>query len=114
LWTIANDSIQYRRQTQPQGVLTAGCAFRNISNAESLVANTPNHTTSAGFLIDHAGLKGTRVGDAEISSVHANFIVNRGKATASDVVQLIELVRTKVKEQFGVTLSEEIIRVGEF
>jgi UDP-N-acetylmuramate dehydrogenase len=114
LWAVANESIQYRRQTQPQGVLTAGCVFRNISQAEALVANTPNHTTSAGFLIDHAGLKGTRVGDAEISSVHANFIINRGKATAADVIQLVERVQMKVKEQFGVTLTEEIIRVGEF
>ncbi len=114
LWRIANESIQYRRETQPQGVFTAGCAFKNISQAEALSASTPNQTTSAGFLIDHAGLKGTRVGDAEISGIHANFIVNRGRATAADVVQLLELVRLKVQEKFGVILSEEIIRVGEF
>ena len=114
LWNIANESISYRRHSQPQGVFTAGCAFQNISAAAALVAHTPNQTTSAGFLIDHAGLKGMRIGDAEISSVHANFIVNRGAATAADVVQLIELVRAKVKEQFGVLLAEEIIRVGEF
>ena len=106
LWRVANESIRYRRQTQPQGVFTAGCAFKNISQAQAL--------TSAGFLIDHAGLKGTRIGDAEISSVHANFIINRGAATAADVVQLMALVRTKVKEKFGVVLEEEIIRVGEF
>lgn len=104
LWKVANESISYRRQTQPHGVCTAGCAFRNISQAP----------TSAGFLIDHAGLKGARVGDAEISAVHANFIINRGKASAADVVQLIEHVRQKVKEQYGTTLQEEIIRVGEF
>lgn len=114
LWKVANDSIAYRRETQPQGVFTAGCAFRNISQAEALVAGTPNQTTSAGFLIDHAGLKGARAGDAQISGVHANFIVNRGKATAADVVQLIERARAKVKEKFGVVLTEEIIRVGEF
>jgi UDP-N-acetylmuramate dehydrogenase len=114
LWKVANESISYRRHSQPQGVFTAGCAFKNISQAQTLVVPTPNHTTSAGFLIDHTGLKGTRVGDAEISGVHANFIINRGKATASDVVQLIELVRTKVKEKFGLMLEEEIIRVGEF
>ncbi len=114
LWNIANESIAYRRHSQPQGVMTAGCAFKNITRAEALSVPTPNHTTSAGFLIDHTGLKGTHVGDAYISDVHANFIINRGKATAKDVVQLIEIVRTKVKEKFGVTLSEEIIRVGEF
>lgn len=114
LWKIANDSIAYRRETQPQGIFTAGCAFRNISQAEALIAGTPNQTRSAGFLIDHAGMKGMRVGDAQISEMHANFIVNRGQATAADVVQLIEKVREKVKEHFGVTLEEEIIHVGEF
>lgn len=114
LWKISNESIHYRRQTQPQGVFTAGCAFRNISRAEALNAPTPNHTMSAGFLVDHAGLKGEHVGDAYVSDVHANFIVNRGSATAADVIQLLERVRQKVKEKFGVTLTEEIIRVGEF
>lgn len=114
LWKVANESIAYRRDSQPQGLCTAGCAFKNISKAQALSVPTPNYTTSAGFLIDHAGLKGTRIGDAEISSVHANFIINRGAATAADVVQLMALVRTKVKEKFGVTLEEEIIRVGEF
>jgi UDP-N-acetylmuramate dehydrogenase len=114
LWQSADESIRYRRETQPQGVATAGCAFKNISEAQALSVPTPNHTTSAGFLMDNAGLKGMRVGDAEISTVHANFIVNRGHATAADVVQLLELARDKVKEKFGVTLIEEIIRVGEF
>lgn len=114
LWRIANESIRYRRETQPQGVFTAGCAFKNISEAEALAVPTPGNTTSAGFLIDHAGLKGARVGDAEISAVHANFIVNRGKAKAADVVQLLELAERTVKEKFGVELTEEIIRIGEF
>lgn len=114
LWEIANRSIAYRRETQPQGVLSPGCTFRNISQAEALSVPTPNHTTSAGFLVDHAGLKGHSIGKAQISPVHANFIVNTGQATAVDVVQLIEAARAKVKEQFGVTLEEEIVRVGEF
>ncbi len=114
LWQIANESIHYRRETQPQGVLSAGCAFRNISLPEAIRAATPDYTTSAGFLIDKAGLKGTAVGDAQISPVHANFIVNRGKATARDVVELLERAKDQVKRQFGVTLVEEIVRVGEF
>lgn len=114
LWNIANDSIGYRKKTQPQGIQSAGCTFRNISMSVALSLPTPNHTTSAGFLVDHAGLKGISVGDAQISDVHANFILNRGKATASDVVQLIELARARVKAQFGVNLQEEIVRVGEF
>lgn len=114
LWNIANDSIRYRKATQPQGIQSAGCTFRNIPKSVAMTIPTPNHTTSAGFLVDHAGLKGVSVGDAQISDVHANFIMNRGKATASDVVQLIELARARVKAQFGVDLQEEIVRIGEF
>ncbi len=114
LWNVANGSISYRRETQPQGVKSPGCTFRNISQREAIRVPTPNLTTSAGFLIDHAGCKGMRVGDAVISDVHANFIVNLGHATAHDVVELIEEARKKVHEQFGVTLEEEIVRVGEF
>ncbi len=114
LWKISNESMAYRRETQPQGVFSPGCTFRNISQAEALSIPTPNNTTSAGFLVDHAGCKGDVIGDAQISPIHANFIVNRGKATAFDVIQLIERARQRVKQQFGVTLEEEIVRVGEF
>lgn len=114
LWKIATDSITYRRETQPQGVFTAGCTFRNLSKIDAMTHATPNLMTSAGYLIDHAGMKNISVGDAVISPVHANFIVNRGKATASDVVKLIEMAREKVYRQFGVRLEEEILRVGEF
>ncbi len=114
LWDSANASISYRRESQPQGVFSPGCTFRNISKAQSLLVPTPNHTTSAGFLVDHAGLKGETIGDAMISHVHANFIINKGKATADDVVSLIEKARVKVKDQFGVILEEEIVYVGEF
>ena len=114
LWNIANDSIAYRRTTQPQGILSAGCTFRNISKAEALTASTPNHTTSAGYLVDSAGLKGAKIGDAQISPIHANFIVNLGHAKAREVVELIEKARSAVSQKFGVTLVEEIVRVGEF
>jgi UDP-N-acetylenolpyruvoylglucosamine reductase len=112
LWKKANESIAYRRETQPQGIKTAGCTFRNISKAEALAKATPDHTTSAGFLIDHAGLKGVAEGDAVISDAHANFIINKGNAKASDVIKLIERAREEVKKQFGVTLVEEIVRVN--
>lgn len=114
LWNIATESVKYRQLTQPQGVKSPGCTFRNISKAEALSIPTPNHTTSAGFLVDHAGVKGKTAGGAQISPIHANFIVNTGGATAKDVVELIEMARTSVKKQFGVTLVEEIVRVGEF
>ncbi|MCL4360123.1 UDP-N-acetylmuramate dehydrogenase [Patescibacteria group bacterium] len=114
LWKTANESIGYRRKTQPQGVSSPGCTFRNLTVSEAISIPTPNHTTSAGFLIDHAGLKGYRVGDAQVSPVHANFIINLGHAKASDVVQLIEEMRRRVHDQYGVTLEEEIRRMGDF
>lgn len=114
LWEIANSSIAYRRETQPQGVFSAGCTFKNISKAAALTAATPQLTTSAGFLVDHAGFKGYQVGDAQISPLHANFILNLKNAKASDVVELIEKARGAVKEKFGVDLEEEIVRIGEF
>lgn len=114
VWDIANKSIEYRRTTQPQGVRTAGCAFKNISQSDALVAATPNGTTSAGFLLDKSGCKPLRVGDAMVSPVHANFIVNAGHAKASDVVQLLGQMKRNVKKTFGVTLKEEIQLVGEF
>lgn len=114
LWEIANESIAYRRITQPQGTKTAGCTFRNISKAQAIAANTPEHIQSAGFLIDHSGLKGRQIGNAQISPVHANFIVNTGRATATDVVKLIELARGSVRKKFGVDLEEEIVRLGKF
>lgn len=113
LWDAANAAIAYRRQTQPQGVFSPGCTFRNITKAQALTAATPEATTSAGFLIDHAGLKGLTIGRAQISPVHANFIINRGGARAWDVIQLIHRAKEQVKRQFGVTLEEEIVRIGE-
>ncbi|MBI4064952.1 UDP-N-acetylmuramate dehydrogenase [Candidatus Gottesmanbacteria bacterium] len=114
LWDRANASISYRRESQPQGVFSSGCTFRNISQSAAFSIPTPSHTTSAGFLVDHAGLKGESVGDAMISPVHANFIINKGKAMAKDVVALIKKAQERVKNQFGVILEEEIVYVGEF
>ncbi len=112
VWKIANESIAYRRQTQPQGVKSAGCAFKNLTQSESMIYKTPGGTVSAGFLIDHAGCKGLCVGDACVSDMHANFIVNKGAATASDVLKLMDLIEKKVHETFGVVLHREIIVVG--
>lgn len=113
LWERANASIRYRRESQPQGVFSAGCTFKNISKAQALSIPTPNHTTSAGNLLDHAGLKGFTIGDAQISPIHANFIINRGKATSQDVIAVIEYAKKAVEQQFGVRLEEEIVRIGE-
>jgi len=65
-------------------------------------------------LIEAAGLKGVSIGDAQISPLHANFFINRGRATAMEVYRLIELVREKVNEKFGIWLELEIELLGEW
>lgn len=69
---------------------------------------------SSGALIEECGLKGTQIGGARISEKHANFIVNTGGAKASDVVELIDLIKEKVREKYNINLKEEIVRMGEF
>jgi UDP-N-acetylmuramate dehydrogenase len=68
----------------------------------------------AGRLIDQVGLKGFRIGDAQISHIHANIMVNLGKAAAKDVRELIKLAQDKVSERFGQDLKVEIGFIGEF
>ncbi len=82
----------------------------HLPNAGSIFKNPPGD--HAGRLIEAAGLKGTRIGDAQISEKHANFIVNRGKATAADVLRLIKLIGKTVEDQAGLTLELEIRIVG--
>lgn len=90
---------QKRVETQPREP-SAGCIFKNPPG------------TSAGRLIDEAGLKGERVGDAEVSPVHANFIVNRGKATSADIMALMRRVRERVKQSRGIDLEPEVLLYG--
>ncbi len=89
--------LQERRSSQPMGFPSAGCVFRN-----------PTDGPAAGWLIEQAGMKGYRVGDAVVSELHANFICNAGRARASDVLALIERVRCRVQQRFGVWLGLEL------
>jgi UDP-N-acetylmuramate dehydrogenase len=107
---IARTSLAYRKQTQPLDTPSAGCIFQNPTAAQ-LPEGIP---ASAGALVDRAGLKGVASGGARISTAHANFIVNEGSATAADIRGLIELCRLRVREEFGLTLEEEIVYLGEF
>jgi UDP-N-acetylmuramate dehydrogenase len=68
----------------------------------------------AGRLIEAAGLKGKRIGDAEISSVHANFFINYGKASAADIAELIHTARETVAQKFGVRLELEVELIGDW
>ena len=94
-----NQYTEHRRRTQP-----------TEPSVGSMFKNPPGDY--AGRLIDTAGLKGTRIGGIEVSQTHANFFVNRGGATANDVIQLIEMVRERVRAKFGIELELEIEVVG--
>ena len=98
---VVKDYLHYRRDTQPLAMPSAGCVFKNPPN------------DSAGRLIEAVGLKGARVGDAEVSMKHANFMVNRGQATAADVMALIGKVRSAIRRRAGVRLDLELKVVGE-
>lgn len=114
IWEKANAAQARRHATQPKGYPTAGCTFRNFDASDAFRIGTPNHTQSAGFLVDSCGLKGKRIGNAMFSNEHANFILNMGGATADDIRKLIRLAKKEVKAKFGVELKEEIVLVGEF
>lgn len=98
----ARRALEDRKRTQPL----------QLPNCGSVFANPPGDY--AARLIEACGLKGHRVGGAEISTMHANFIVNRGGASASDVLALINLARRVVKERFGVELRTEVRMLGEW
>jgi UDP-N-acetylmuramate--L-alanine ligase/UDP-N-acetylenolpyruvoylglucosamine reductase len=88
-----------RQESQPREP-SAGCVFRNPPDI------------AAGRLIDELGLKGERVGDAEVSTVHANFIINRGQATSAEIIELIRRVRERVRQARGITLEPEVLLFG--
>lgn len=114
LWQRAMDNVKRRNEEQPIGVACSGCTFRNISHEDAMRLATPNITTSTGYIIDKLGFKGTKIGGAQVSDHHANFIINSGEATAQDVLKLINLIKQKAKETYGLDLKEEIFYIGDF
>ena len=112
LRAIARESLAFRKRTQPLEAPSAGCIFMNPDRARDRVPD--GIPPSAGALVDRAGLKGVASNGARVSPTHANFIINDGSASASDIRALIERCRTAVIDQFGVTLRNEIIYLGEF
>ncbi len=97
---ITNQNLNHRINTQPYDLPSCGSVFRN-----------PEHL-KAGQLIEELGLKGYKIGGAEISKTHANFIVNTGNASAKDISQLIATIQKKVKEAHGLSLHTEVKRLG--
>lgn len=99
---ITKDLTEKRVSKQPLEYPSAGSTFKRPEGY------------FAGKLIMDAGLRGYQVGDAQVSEKHCGFVINKGNATAADVLTLIENVREKVQEQFGVTLEPEVKFLGEF
>jgi len=98
---MMQELVAYRRRTQPPGA-SMGSIFKNPPG------------DYAGRLIEAAGIKGACIGDAQISPLHANFFVNLGRATASDIYALIQQARNEVERQFGVSLELEVELLGEW
>ena len=95
------DASQEKRRTTQPSAKSAGCIFKNPA------------ACPAGKLVDELGLKGSRVGDARVSEVHGNFIVNEGAATADQVLELIGQIQATAREKRGVELETEVQIVGE-
>ena len=112
LRAVARASLAFRKQTQPLALPSAGCIFQNPDPAVDQVPD--GIPASAGALVDRAGFKGYRIGGAAISATHANFVVNDGRATASDIRSLVETARGAVRDRFGVTLRDEVMFLGQF
>ena len=102
--------FDYRRSHHPMNFPSAGSIFENPRLRQGFGGQVKSQ--SAGSLIEQCGLKGKQIGKAQISEKHANFIINLGGAEASDVIQLIELAKQKVKQKFKVELKEEVQYLG--
>ncbi|HMB37289.1 MAG TPA: UDP-N-acetylenolpyruvoylglucosamine reductase, partial [Methylomirabilota bacterium] len=93
--------LKHKKATQPLALASVGCVWKN----------PPGET--AGRLIEKVGLKGKRLNGAEISTKHANFIVNRGGANGADITALMDMTRERVQSQFGIALEPEIRVMGD-
>ena len=96
-----NAITEARSSTQPVNTRTGGSTFKNPPGQK------------AWELVDKAGCRGLRMGDAQVSEMHCNFLINHGTATAADIENLGEVVRRRVRETSGVELEWEIKRVGQ-
>ena len=109
--------LNYKKEKQPLNYPSAGSVFKNFTQYRNKISGAgPKElkrfkkmgAIPAAWLIDKCGLKGKKIGEAQISKIHANFIVNRNRAKAKDVKKLINLMKKKVKQKFGLVLKEEI------
>jgi UDP-N-acetylmuramate dehydrogenase len=98
--SVQNSYLKDRKAKQPLSLPSAGSVFKRPPG------------DYAGRLIEEAGCKGLRIGDAMVSKKHANFIVNTGNATADNVLTLAAMAKTRVRDRFGIQLDEEVQLVG--
>ncbi len=113
-----------RKATQPLGASSAGCMFKNFEWVDHAQIAQLQQTYDvpqefidrkripAGWIIEKLGLKGTAVGDAEVSMQHGNFLLNKGHATAEDILRLVTRVKKRVADEVGVELEEEVMHFG--
>ena len=106
------EQLARRDASQPTKDRSAGSTFRNPAGYSSTGRADDTHALKAWKVIEDAGLRGATLGGAQMSPMHANFLVNTGKASAADLENLGEMVRKKVLDSTGITLEWEIMRVG--
>jgi UDP-N-acetylmuramate dehydrogenase len=109
------EHFRWRKAGTPFSEACCGSVFRNPGDTIVMSPDAdgePRVLRTAGQLIDAAGLKGLRIGGAEVSPLHANYIVNVGGATASDVRRVMDAVRDRVVQRFGITLEPEVQLIG--
>jgi len=116
------ENLKYRKEHHPLKYPSAGSIFKNYkitNNDLELLKKFPNFKQfkekgeiPAAYLISECELKGKKIGGAQISEKHPNFIININNAKAEDVITLISLIKQKIRDQFGIQLDEEIIYVG--
>lgn len=119
---IADSNIKYRKDRHPMDSPSAGSIFKNVPLSDfspkfqeklaAVVKKDPFPIVPAAYLISETGLKGIKIGGAQISSKHPNFIVNLNGAKSDDILELINLVKKEVKKKFGVKMETEVQLVG--
>ena len=119
---MMREYLTHRNTTQPKGFGSSGCMFKNYECSDDEIEklralNVPDgmldaKRISAGWLVEYADAKDVRVGGAEVSDIHGNFVVNSGDATAQDVRDVVNTVKQKVKDRFGLDLHEEVQYIG--
>ncbi len=103
---IVAERRNFRKERHPVGLGSAGSVFKNLRSLED-----PTNVTPAGKLLEEAGVRGMSVGDAAVFEKHCNIVVNRGRATSKDVLELVQMMAAAVREKLGLDLQREILYI---